>query len=369
MSENRAALPLVIALFAHVPAAGQTVPNPHDVTTYPVVLSTPGTDETRIVRGIRYTGEGDRTLTVDVTYPKGAARTRWPAVVFVNGVGGRLNDWEIYRSWARLVAAHGIAGVTFEADRSRPAESVRALFEFLAAHAGELSLDRTRVAAWSCSGNVRAALPVVMNEASEVRAAVFLYGSGEAPALRKNLPVLWVLAGRDDRGLIEGQRALWARAVKEDLPWTMVNAPRLPHAFDALVEEEASRSLVRDIVEFLVARLAPEVSAPAASPARRALTFAFAHEYDEAAKAYRDIVTKDPADRESKRRLTAAEYNQACALALAGRKEDALAWLRRSVEDGFSPREKIETDPDLASLRGEPRFAEILSKAPPGANR
>ncbi len=303
MGRTRAALLLAGLVPAVLPASAPPPTRPHDVTTYPVVVSVPGMDETRVVRGIRYAGDGDRTLTLDVTYPKGAARARWPAVVFVNGVGGRLNDWEIYRSWARLVAAHGLAAVTFEADRVQPAESVRALFAYLAAHAGELSLDRTRLAAWSCSGNVRAALPVVMDEATGVKAAAFLYGSGDAPALRKSLPVFWVLAGRDDRGLIEGQRALWARAAKEDLPWTMVSAPGLPHAFDALVEEESSRRLVRDIVEFLVSRLAPDLPAPEPSPARRALTFAFAHEYDRAAEAYRDVVAKDPSDGEAKRRL------------------------------------------------------------------
>jgi dienelactone hydrolase len=303
MDRTRAARSLVALILAVFPASAQPPTSPHDVTAYPVVVSVPGMDETRIVRGIRYAGEGDRALTLDVTYPKGAARARWPVVVFVNGVGGRLNDWEIYRSWARLVAAHGLAAVTFEADRAKPAESVHALFVYLAAHAGELSLDGSRVAAWSCSGNVRAALPAVMDEATGVKAAVFLYGTGEAPALRKNLPVFWVLAGRDDRGLIEGQRALWARAVKENLPWTMVSAPGLPHAFDALVEEEPSRRLVRDIVEFLVSRLAPDIPAPEPSPARRALAFTFAHEYDRAAKAYSDIVAKDPSDGEAKRRL------------------------------------------------------------------
>jgi dienelactone hydrolase len=368
MNGTPAASLLAALVLAELPASAQQPTGPYDVATYPVVVSVPGMDETRIVRGIRYAGEGDRALTLDVTYPRGAAR-RWPAVVFVNGVGGRLNDWEIYRSWARLVAAHGLAAVTFEADRVKPAESVRALFAYLVAHAGELSLDGTRVAAWSCSGNVRAALPVVMGEATGIKAAAFLYGSGEAPALRKSLPVFWVLAGRDDRGLIEGQKALWARAVREDLPWTMVSAPGLPHAFDALVEEESSKRLVLDVVEFLVSHLAPDVPAPEASPTRRALTFTFAHEYDGAAKAYRDIVAKEPSDRDAKRRLAVSEYNQACALALAGRKDDALGWLRRSVENGFGPRRQIETDPDLAGLRGESLFLEILAKAADGAER
>jgi tetratricopeptide (TPR) repeat protein len=116
-------------------------------------------------------------------------------------------------------------------------------------------------------------------------------------------------------------------------------------------------------VDFLVAQLAPDGSSPAPSAARRALTFTFAHEYDKAAEAYRAIVATEPSARDAARRLTVAEYNHACALARSGRKQEALVWLRRAVEDGFSPREDIESDPDLVSLRGDPAFAEILSKA------
>ena len=52
-----------------------------------------------------------------------------------------------------------------------------------------------------------------------------------------------------------------------------------------------------------MSRLAPGRPAPEPSPARRALTFTFAHEYDRAAEAYRALVAKDPSDDEAKRRL------------------------------------------------------------------
>lgn len=89
MNGTRAALLLAALVLAVLPATAQPPTGPHDITTYPVVVFVPGMDETWIVRGIRYSGEGDKALTLDVTYPKGAAR-RWPTVVFVNGVGGRL---------------------------------------------------------------------------------------------------------------------------------------------------------------------------------------------------------------------------------------------------------------------------------------
>lgn len=79
MGSTRAALSLVAFVLAVRPASAQPQARPHDVTAYPVVVSVPGMDETRIVRGIRYAGEGDKAITLDVTCPKGAARARSPA--------------------------------------------------------------------------------------------------------------------------------------------------------------------------------------------------------------------------------------------------------------------------------------------------
>src|SRR5262249_11522333 len=159
------------------PAAAQAPPSPYDVTTYSVVWTVPAAKNVRVVRGTRYTEDGASALTLDVTYPSGGdAAKRWPAVVFVNGVGGKLNEWEIYKSWARLAAAHGIAGITAESDPANPAASVRALFAYLAKEGAALRIDSSRLAVWACSGNVRAALPLLMDgSAAGIRAAAILY--------------------------------------------------------------------------------------------------------------------------------------------------------------------------------------------------
>jgi hypothetical protein len=49
-------------------------------------------------------------------------------------------------------------------------------------------------------------------------------------------------------------------------------------------------------------------------------------------------------------------YDHACCLALAGRKDDALARLQYAIGAGFQDLAHIEQDPDLASLRGDPRW-------------
>ncbi|MCU0727358.1 MAG: tetratricopeptide repeat protein [Planctomycetes bacterium] len=59
----------------------------------------------------------------------------------------------------------------------------------------------------------------------------------------------------------------------------------------------------------------------------------------------------------------AAVYNIACAHALAGSPEEALYWLGLAVEAGFRDEAHARTDPDLASLWGDPRFSAIFSSA------
>jgi tetratricopeptide (TPR) repeat protein len=391
----------VALLLLASPLAGQPGPaSPHDVTTYAVVVAVPGMEKVRPVRGVTYAEGVSGALKMDLYHPDGPASQR-PAVVFVNGVGGPLNAWRIYETWARLVAAHGLVGVTYESNPGAPAENLRALTARLGKDAAALGVDPSRLALWSCSGNVRVALPFAMEAAPKgVRAAVFYYGTGEAAKLRTDLPVFWVLAGRDYPGLVEGERAHFARAVKEGAPWTMVNAPELTHAFDALDEGATSRRIVEETVDFLVSHLTPASRTPEPSAARRALTHSFGFELEKAAAAYREIVSADPGDAAAWRQLgrtqlllkdamgaatsyekalalgggdarttSTALFNLACAYALTGRRDDALDRLSKAVAAGFGPREFIAEDVDLASLRGDPRFEALLARVPARGGR
>jgi tetratricopeptide (TPR) repeat protein len=235
-----------------------------------------------------------------------------------------------------------------------------------------------------------------------------------------------VLAGRDSPSLLEGQRALWARAVKEGAPWTMVSAPDLPHAFDGIEDTSHSRQVVRDIVEFLTAALAPAGPPPPPAPLpRRATAHMYGNEPEKAAAVYREILAANPKDREAQRLLglaltrqgkageavealrraielgddgpaihrnlgeallragkpaEASEhlkkavdlgahappliYNLACAYALSGRKDDAFARLTEVAGMGWLTREQIEGDADLANLKSDPRFGALLSTLP-----
>jgi hypothetical protein len=58
-------------------------------------------------------------------------------------------------------------------------------------------------------------------------------------------------------------------------------------------------------------------------------------------------------------------YNLACAQAVAGKTQQALHSLRLAVDLGFSAPERIERDEDLAALRGEPAYREIVAMLSP----
>jgi tetratricopeptide (TPR) repeat protein len=55
-----------------------------------------------------------------------------------------------------------------------------------------------------------------------------------------------------------------------------------------------------------------------------------------------------------------AHYNTACAFALSGKRDAALDALKQAIDAGFYDWQWLEKDEDLASVRGEPRWKELV---------
>ncbi|HEY2798344.1 MAG TPA: tetratricopeptide repeat protein [Thermoanaerobaculia bacterium] len=397
-------------LLAGCAATGFGLPQPprpeHEVTAQGVVYEVPGMDRVTVKKNVPYKKLDGRDLRLDLYYPPdfqtGTGSPR-PAVIFVNGVGGRpdasLKDWGIYQSWGRLVAASGWIGVTFESRGGGPSvdsgPDIADLLRFVRTDGARLGILANRVAAWMCSANVTSGLRVVMQDADSeppLRAAVVYYGASDPTRIRTDLPVLLVKAGRDNPGLNARIDALAGRAAAANAPWTVVYAPNSHHAFDGLDETDESRRIVRETLEFFREYLSPP-QAPAAPPsiARRALSHWFANEYPEAAAAYAEYVKSHPDDAEAWLRLGISQAhlakasdaaaslekaralgadapldlsNLACGYALLGDPEKAIDYLDRSVSAGYGIRSRIAADEELASLRNLDRFQKVLAKLP-----
>jgi tetratricopeptide (TPR) repeat protein len=300
----------LVMFFLLIPV-GARADLPLDVTRHGIVYRVPGMAKVTVKKDIRLAGAPG----FDLYRPAGKPAARLPVVVFINGVGdgfaGKLKDWQIYQDWARLIAARGHAAILHETDPQNPRGSIVALFEKLAAGGAALGIDPDRIAVWACSGNVSPAMPFLMDDAPRgVRAAVIYYGVGPARTLRKDLPLFYVLAGKDGAGLIQGEREIWRRAVEEKVPWTMVDAPGLPHAFDALDTGEDSRRAVAMTLAFIDAQLDALPAPPPPSKTRDILYHNYGQEFDQAAAKLEPYVAKNPRDIDGWLSLASARRNQ-----------------------------------------------------------
>lgn len=75
---------------------------------------------------------------------------------------------------------------------------------------------------------------------------------------------------------------------------------------------------------------------------------------DEGLRWAREALAIDPED-------AGVRYNVACLYALEGRTDDAIGCLEEAIRVGFGNREWLEHDPDIESLRNDPRFARLMA--------
>src|SRR5687767_2148982 len=210
--------------------------SPLDPTYWGVVYDVPETQRVTVKSGVTYFKDAASDLQIDIYSPPGAkASDKLPAVIFLNAIGDRPDDkiksWAIYNSWPRLVAAHGMIGISMDADGTRIQDSLKALFAFLASDGAKLGIDANRLGVYAASANVTQSSIYLMGDGASkgIKAAALYYGGAPQATLRKDLPVLFVLVEGDLAGLGQQAVPLWQRVADARAPWTMVFASRLPH--------------------------------------------------------------------------------------------------------------------------------------------
>lgn len=254
----------------------------HEIALKRVVYEIPGAAALAVRRDIVYATKNDERLTMDLYYPAGAGRST-PGVVFVVGypdagiqrhVGCAAKEMASYVSWAQLVAASGLVGVTYT--NHDPAD-VHALVRALRDRATELKIAGDRIALWACSGSAATAASVLMNAASGIRCAVFCYpylldvdsDTFVADAARTfkfstpcagrsiedipaDAPMLIVRAGLDEMpGLNASLDRFVAKALERNRPITVVNHHAGVHAFDLYDASEPAVQAIQHVLTFL----------------------------------------------------------------------------------------------------------------------
>lgn len=251
-----------------------------------VVCRIPGADEVEVSRDVEYHAGDAGALKMDIYHPPDWRReARTPAVVIVAGfpdpgfetkVGCKFKEMGSTVSWARLMAASGLAAIAYT--NREPATDVHAVLRYVRQHAGELGIEADRIGLWAGSGNVPVALSVLMREGvGRLRCAVLCYGytldvggadavAGAAKAwgfanpcagksvadLPQELPLFVARAGRDEiPRLNETLDRFLSEALTHNLPLTLVNHPTAPHAFDVLDDSETTREIIAQMLAFM----------------------------------------------------------------------------------------------------------------------
>jgi len=254
------------------------------ITELSVQADLPGDDAIVVRRDLQFGGADGQPLPFDLYLPTGASATRPPVVILVEGysdagfvrvVGCPFRAMRPVTSWARLLAAAGMAVVV--GSNRAPADDALALLRVLGTAGSSYGIDGDRIGLWASSGNAPVALSLLVEAGVAVRCAAFCYpllldldGATEVAdaaatfrfanpcagrsfeELPTDVPLFVARAGRDETpGLNRSLDRFVAGALQRDLPLTVVNVPRAPHAFDLVDERPPSRRTVREIVEFL----------------------------------------------------------------------------------------------------------------------
>lgn len=189
----------------------------------------------------------------------------------------------------------------------------------------DLAADALELKAWArfCSSGATAAAEVLEDLPESSKVNGFLTGA---------------LALEDGRTAQALDDVAGAYAKGQLGPWSVIVAEAL-----------ARRGLVGDLVE----RLAADGKEGTEGLVHLQSHLHGAGRYPEAASVGQRAFDAGPDDR------AAAAYNVACSLACAGRTVEALDWLERAAEAGFTDRSLLEGDPDLEPLRSSGRYQAV----------
>jgi fermentation-respiration switch protein FrsA (DUF1100 family) len=268
---------------------GESTPQ-NEIATRKVVYEMPAGNAVTIHRDVKFPAADEGMLAMDVYYPPDARpETLPPVVVIIAGypdagfrriLGCGFKDMGSTTSWARLIAASGMAAIAYT--NVAPVADLHMLLDHIKRDAATLGVDADRIGVWASSGNVPLALSLLMSD-SPVRlaCAALFYGcmldldgttaiaaaarafgfvnpcAGKSVAdLRPDVPLFLARAGSDQMpGLNDALDRFVAKAVAANLPVTLVNHPSAPHAFDIFDDHDDSRLVVRQALWFLQSHL------------------------------------------------------------------------------------------------------------------
>jgi acetyl esterase/lipase len=245
----------------------------------------------RVRRDRIYRTDDRGDLLLDAYLPA-AGRGPWPAVLLINGdaeepVIARAKDWGVYRSYGELLAARGLVGVPFNhrstgtVGRPEVAAEVAAALDHIRTSASDLGIDAGRIGVWAFSAAGAFALaPLLRARPTYLKAIAGFYTVWDLAAFKlppgpseadirdwsatealggrsAGLPPIFVaIAGRDGPPLVAGAEVFVKRAREVGVEVRVHRHPEGQHGFDVRDDDDRSREIIRDALDFFARALA-----------------------------------------------------------------------------------------------------------------
>lgn len=238
---------------------------PAEMVMAPVVYRLPGMEKVRVLSNLKYSNVENPHLLMDVyTPPDLNIGEQRPVVMFIHGGAGaqyRPKDWGIYQSWGRLIAAAGMAAVTFTHRLGYPepflegaSADLRSALSFVRTNAGSWNADCDRIGLAAFSAGGQSLVEPFRNTPAGVRCAAAFYAMLGMPP--STIPTFVARGGQDAvPGLNEAMDRFISLALAENTPITVMNHPGGDHGFDNQNDDDRSREIIRAAIEFMKTHL------------------------------------------------------------------------------------------------------------------
>ncbi|MCI0719341.1 MAG: alpha/beta hydrolase [Acidobacteria bacterium] len=260
-----------------------------DVARRRIVLTVPGMKEARVTRNVAYRAVEGTSLLMDV-YRRKSVRSsdRLHAVIFIHGgclpanLATTPKDWGDYQSLGELVAANGLVGIAFNHrffeswdSLQRSQDDLEALLAFLQKNAARFNIDPKHLTLWAFSGGGPLLTSAICSPRQSITSLVNYFGildlkpfreSGERisdetverfspvscmAASPAHPPILIARAGKDRPTFNASVDAFVSRALERNLSITLVNHANGRHGFEIYDDDDRSREILLQTVEFI----------------------------------------------------------------------------------------------------------------------
>ena len=249
---------------------------PHLVNSHSV-LRLSGQEKTQVTEDVVYADNGGQTQKTDIYLPQGVRKSdRLPAVIALSG-GDFTKHWGFYKDLGRQIAASGMAGVIPDKRYRRGqhvegSEDIASLMKYLAENGEQHNIDGSRVCLWAFSAGGLLLSTGMGGQTPQVKCLVNFYAvtdlspfpdvSPEVAASDYNPiqrlradpskvpPVMVVRAGKDSEVLNRGLDAFVSEALARNVEVVAVNYPEGQHGFDLWDDNDTSRRIIRQALEF-----------------------------------------------------------------------------------------------------------------------